>query len=208
MTVIAPTQRIETRLRGLGHDSIVGMDEVGRGPLAGPVTVAAVLLPRVCRLPGVRDSKLMTLPQREQAATMICKLALGIGLGWASERDVDDLGLTGALRLAGARALANFKHLDMVILDGSHNYLGEDYRVELQTKADQTCLSVAAASVIAKVARDRYMQLLDLQYSEYGLAQNKGYGSAAHLAALALHGPASCHRRSFRPVREAALVHG
>jgi ribonuclease HII len=206
MNVVMPTRRLEQSFWSQGLERLVGVDEVGRGPLAGPVTIAAVLLPIHCRLPEVRDSKMLSPSQRQAAATQIRQAALEIGIGWAASHEIDRLGLTMAMRLAGTRALAQLSGHELVLLDGSYNYLGDDMAVSTCIKADQTCLAVAAASVIAKVARDSYMELLDQLYPKYGLAAHKGYATATHLRALRQYGPTPYHRLSWRSVREGKSV--
>ena len=203
-----PTRRLERSLWSQGFTRVVGVDEAGRGPLAGPVTVAAVLLPADCALPGVRDSKLVAEVQRREVARQIRQRALAIGVGWAGSPEIDGLGLTAATRLAGVRALAQLGEYEVVVLDGKHNYLGAGYHVHTCVKADQSCLAVAAASIIAKVARDAYMELVDRRYPQYRFAAHKGYGTAAHLQALRQYGPTPYHRRSYAPVRQATDVHG
>ncbi|HEX7259388.1 MAG TPA: ribonuclease HII, partial [Candidatus Saccharimonadia bacterium] len=189
-----------------GHDLVIGIDEVGRGCLAGPLTVAAVGLPKQHRIRGIRDSKWLTPKEREQAARQIRMSAAVIGIGWASHSEIDELGLTSALGLAGRRALLRLPRKSAIILDGKHNYLYDAYAVTTQVKADQTCKAVAAASVIAKVARDHYMELVHHLHPQYGFNTNRGYGSARHLSELAASGPSPFHRRSFNPLREALIV--
>ena len=208
MKMVMPTRRLERQLWQQGFARVVGVDEVGRGPLAGPVTVAAVLLLARCKLAGVRDSKAMSAIQRLTAARAIRQTALGVGIGWASSGEIDRLGLTAATRMAAVRALSNLPDYERIVLDGKHNYLGEDYAVTTLVKADSSCMAVAAASVVAKVARDRYMELIDQLHPQYRLAANKGYGSVAHLAALERYGPTPYHRHSYAPVRLAARVDG
>ncbi len=180
---------------------MAGVDEVGRGPLAGPLTVGAVVLPEHCELPGVTDSKFLSAAQRQVAARQIRSVAQGIGIGWATSSEIDRFGLTAALRLAGKRALVQLGGYELVVLDGKHNYLSHEPAVETCIKADQSCLAVAAASVVAKVARDSYMTLLDRLHPSYGFARNKGYGTVYHLQALVDDGPTPYHRRSWAPLR-------
>lgn len=206
--MVTPTRHLERRLWQQGFLRVVGVDEVGRGPLAGPVTVAAVLLPDRCKLPGVRDSKLMSAKQRLAVAPAIRQTALGIGIGWSSSREIDRLGLTAATRVAAVRALSQLTKYEQIVLDGTHNYLGAEYAVTTLARADRTCLAVAAASVVAKVARDRYMELVDQLHPQYRLAANKGYGSAAHLEALRRYGGTPYHRHSYAPVQQSARVDG
>lgn len=183
-----------------GYSVVAGVDEVGRGCLAGPVTAAAVILPPGSRIPGARDSKLLTPLQRHQLASRIKRRALAIGVGWSSPAEIDRHGLTRAVQLSGLRALTNLQaKYDAVILDGNHNYLRQHCYAEAIIKADQTNLSVACASIVAKVARDRYMTLMHRLYPDYGFNQHKGYGTRQHQAALSL-GLTPLHRRLFAPI--------
>lgn len=205
MNVVMPTRKLERRFWTQGFTRVAGVDEVGRGPLAGPVTVAAVVLPDRCRLTGVRDSKCLSPVQRQLMARRIRQLAYGVGIGWGTSTEIDHLGLTQAMQLAGRRALHQLGEHELVLLDGNHNYLGEGYQVSTCIKADQSCLAVAAASVIAKVARDAYMDLLDSRYPEYGFITNKGYNTAAHMAAVRQFGLTPYHRRRWRSVQAAGV---
>ena len=190
-----------------GHRYVVGMDEVGRGCLAGPLTVVATVLPVDCELPDVRDSKLLTSWQRERAAQRVKQVALAVGVGWVSSKEVDALGVTVAQRRAGERALAQISlPYTAIILDGRDNYLGDALPVTTVIRGDQVCLAVSAAAAIAKVARDRYMTLLDGHIPGYGFARHKGYGSPTHLAALQQLGPSAYHRYSYKPVADLARV--
>jgi ribonuclease HII len=200
MTVVKPTRQLERKLWAEGFSRVAGVDEVGRGPLAGPVTVAAVILPSRCRVAGLADSKMMSAARRQAAARQIRVVAESIGIGWASSQEIDRLGLTAATKLAGARALQQLGGHELIILDGNHNYFGSEYPVRTCIKADQSCLAVAAASVVAKVARDSYMALIDRLYPEYFFKLNKGYGTVMHRQALAQHGATPYHRRSWRSV--------
>jgi ribonuclease HII len=171
------------------------------------VTVAAVILPIDCQLVGVRDSKLLSEPQREYWATEIKRQARAIGIGWSSPQLIDELGLSVALRQAGVQAVAQLGRVDAIILDGVHDYLTLACQTVCMPKADQTSLSVAAASIVAKVARDRYMRLLHGRYPVYRFDRHKGYLTRQHQAALAEHGLSPVHRRSWGPLRELS-VHG
>lgn len=184
-----------------GYGVVVGIDEVGRGCWAGPVTAAAVILAPGVQISGARDSKLLTNSKRRELAAKIRHKAVGIGLGWVSSAEVDQFGLSWAVRHSGLRALANLgQNFDAIILDGKHNYLQNDYFSEAHTQADSCCLNVACASIIAKVARDNYMDRLDLQFPNYGFAKHKGYGTAAHRLALK-QGVVSAHRQSVAPIK-------
>lgn len=181
----------------------VGIDEVGRGCWAGPVVAGAVILDKP--ISGLRDSKKLTRPRREMLAALIRAEARALGLGWATPSEVDDLGLTAAIRLAMGRALENItvRH-DEIIIDGNFNFLPENPKVRIVVRADDTVPAVSAASIVAKVARDNYMAEIAAEYPDYGFPSHVGYGTALHLERLRLHGISDLHRRSFKPVR--ALV--
>ena len=183
--------------------TIVGVDEVGRGPLAGPIVTAAVSLPldrRPLWLSELRDSKQLSPQQRERLAPIIRDGSLQCSLGWVHACELDELGMTRALRLACRRAIDGLAQApDLVLADGRDD-LRLDCATEMIIKGDASVASIAAASIIAKVARDRWMVELDRRFPGYGFARHKGYGSAQHLAALQSLGPCPEHRRSFAPV--------
>lgn len=202
MPLSAPSHKHTRALRRQGYALVAGVDEVGRGCWAGPVTVAAVILPYAANFNGLTDSKLLSPAKRERLARDIKRQAISIGIGWVSAPDIDSLGLTAALRLAGTRALADLVPAPQaVILDGASNYLGTEIPTRTIVKADQLSLSVAAASVVAKVARDAYMTRLSRRYVGYGFDAHKGYGTPLHRDALALKGPTVEHRLTWRPLR-------
>jgi len=184
---------------GLRH--VAGVDEAGRGALAGPVAAAVVILPPDIEpdaLDGVMDSKQLSSSRRQAAATLVRRIALAWAVGFASAREIDRWGILPATRLAVRRALRQLTvPPEYLLLD--HLLLPE---VELpQTampKGDALVLSIAAASVLAKTSRDALMEALEARYPGYGFAQHKGYGTAAHRAALRRLGPSPIHRRSFR----------
>jgi ribonuclease HII len=193
----------------VGNDMsyVAGMDEVGRGAIAGPVMVGVVVVSAAMITHGdfplgLADSKLLTQRRREQLVEPVKTWCVSSAVGSAEAQDVDDYGIIAALRLAGERALASLAvSPDVIILDGPHNWLGsgrDDIApVVTVAKADQRCASVAAASVVAKVERDHVMTNLHEQFPQYGWASNKGYGSAAHRLAIASDGATSLHRRSW-----------
>lgn len=199
-----PSRAHEAELWAAGYEVVAGVDEVGRGCLAGPVVAAAVILPSDCKLRGVRDSKLLNLKQRQRAVSDIKRQAEAIGVGWASSAEVDRYGLTWAVQASGLRALGALAGVKAVLLDGNHNYLLDRYHARAIIKADGCCLSVAAASIVAKVARDKYMQSMHRLYPSYGFDTNVGYGTPQHLAALAA-GLSPIHRRLFAPVSQVSL---
>lgn len=203
---------LECGLLRQGHDLVAGCDEVGRGALGGPVTVGvAVVEASMSRQPtGLRDSKLLTPAERRSLVPRIGRWSVSNGVGHASAAEIDELGILRALRLAGERALATLPVLPtVVILDGGYDWFTHPSRcawspldrlpeIELVVKGDLTCTSVAAASVLAKVARDDVMLGLAALHGGYDWELNKGYGSPSHLAALRRHGPCEQHRRSWR----------
>jgi len=196
-----PTLRLERKLQDAGAEVVCGVDEVGRGAWAGPVTVGAVVsAPEHLR--NVRDSKQLTRDERERAAVAVRGWAIAVGVGHASHEECDELGMTAALRVAGMRALAELETQgvvpDRIVLDGNHDYFGfGKQRVTTLIKADASCLSVAAASCVAKVTRDRMMAEQADHYPMYDFASNVGYPAPAHKAALAAYGPSAIHRRSW-----------
>ncbi len=216
-----PSLRVERALQRDGHRLLAGMDEVGRGALAGPVSVGVVVIDEASRSAprGVKDSKLLTPANRERLVPRIERWARAYAVGHASAGEIDAVGIIAALRLAGGRALAGIADAgivpDLVILDGNHDWLTAPTEVGLlafagghpgastppvatRIKADLTCSSVAAASVLAKVTRDRMMVALAIEHPAYGWEVNKGYGAPEHLAALRVQGPCVHHRRSWR----------
>lgn len=201
-----PDRTHEAALWSRGFSLVAGVDEVGRGAWAGPVVAAAVVLPRDLAIDGIRDSKQLSKAKRQQMAAMIKKIAVGIGIGWAAPAEIDEFGLSRALALAGARALGVIDRIDAVILDGQHNYLPGEYDVTTIIRADGCCLNVAAASIIAKVARDNYMARVHQLHPEFGFDSNVGYGTKQHINQIK-NGITPLHRRSFKPVKLAG-THG
>jgi ribonuclease HII len=192
---------IERDLRAHGQLLIAGVDEVGRGPLAGPVVACAVIMPFGERaLPGVDDSKRLTPATRERLSHRIRDRALALSLGAASAREVDRLNVYHATVLAMRRALARLPMpADHVLVDGNPlATLGVSHTAVV--KGDSKCYAIACASIVAKVTRDRLMHALARRYPVYGWDHNAGYGTAAHLAALAQHGSTRHHRASFAGV--------
>jgi len=183
-----------------GYQVVVGVDEVGRGSLAGPVTAAAVILPGDIKIRGANDSKLLDAFTREKLAKKIRSEAIAVGVGWASHGEVDHYGLTWAVRASGLRALADMgREYDAVLLDGNHNYLKDHCFAETVIKGDQRCLNVACASIVAKVARDSYMRRMHEIYPKFGWLTNVGYATKEHLEAMKAN-LSPLHRRLFTPV--------
>ena len=196
---------LEAAARKTGHTRIIGVDEVGRGPLAGPVVACAILLPSHCReITGVGDSKALSAAERDRLATIIRSTALAIGLGAASVNEIDRVNIYQATAIAMRRAIARIPaphHL--LLVDGSpFGALGLPHQNVI--KGDACCLSIACASIIAKVTRDRLLCALHRRHPDYGWHTNAGYGTPAHLAALTSRGPTPHHRRSFAPLRNPA----
>jgi ribonuclease HII len=182
---------------------VVGIDEVGRGCWAGPVVAGAVILAEP--IAGLRDSKLLSKKQREALAIIIHDQALAVGLGWVDPATIDKQGLTKAVSLAMRQALAQITDAyDRVIIDGNYNFLPGNPKVQTIIKADDSVPAVSAASIVAKVARDKYMKEIAANYPDYGFERHVGYGTALHLQKLKLHGISNLHRRSFKPI--SALV--
>lgn len=210
---VVPTLDFERELLA-ESDWIIGLDEVGRGALAGPVAVGAVAVSReqalAPMLEGVRDSKLVSEKRRAPLAAAVGQWAAASAVGWASPQEIDDVGITRALGVAAWRAIDQVSDgltgSVAVILDGNLDYLSRlrpsGLRILVRVKADRDCGSVAAASLVAKVARDALMVELDAAYPDYDWRGNKGYGSASHRAALAARGVTEHHRVSWRLVDE------
>ena len=196
-----PTLRLERRCWKAGERVVVGIDEVGRGAWAGPVTVGAVV-PAPEHLRGIRDSKQLTRDERERAACDVHEWAVAIGVGHATHLECDELGMTAALRAAAHRALdqlaAQGYEPDRVILDGNHDYLALGrQRVTTVIKGDASVLAVAAASCVAKVTRDALMREEADHYPPYDFESNVGYPAPVHKAALRGYGPSAIHRRTW-----------
>ena len=178
----------------------MGIDEVGRGCWAGPVVAGAVILRRP--IPGVKDSKQLTKLQRERFDAQIRVEAAAFGLGHADPAEIDRLGMTAALRLAMERALAQIQvAYEEIVIDGALNFLSDNPKARSLVKADLFIQAVSAASVIAKVARDKYMADIAAKFPGYGFDAHVGYGTAVHAAALQQLGPCELHRRSFKPIQ-------
>ncbi len=205
---------LEEQAYSRGFRCVAGLDEVGRGPLAGPVVAAAVVLPRGFSHAEIKDSKMLPPKQRALLAPYIQEKALAWGIGVVDAEEIDRINILNASLLAMGHAIRQIRPPpDYLIIDGRHNipaeYLTTDGYSSLAVpfqkplpKGDRLCLSVAAASIIAKTARDEMMMAYDRLYPEYGFANHKGYGSPSHLSALNRHGPLPIHRKSFKPVRE------
>jgi ribonuclease HII len=196
----------EGELRQQGFEHIAGVDEAGRGPLAGPVVAAAVMLPEGCRLSGLGDSKTLTAKTRERVFELIWERAVAVGVGVAEAGTVDRVNVLEATLLAMRGAIDQLRpRPDMVLVDGRTVPDGVICGRAI-VGGDRSCAAIAAASVVAKVARDRMMRELDERYPGYGFVQHKGYATREHLSRLDALGPCPEHRVTFAPVR--ALVQG
>lgn len=192
----------ERQARQRGFRSLAGIDEAGRGPLAGPVVSAAVILPDEFDLPGLTDSKMLTAKARGRLYPLIRAQAVAVGVGVSRVEEIDEINILQATLRSMIRAILRLPvPADFLLIDGN---VPVPAGLPQQTliKGDSRSLSIAAASVVAKVVRDRIMCALDQLHPGYGFAAHKGYGTADHRAAIALLGPAPCHRRSFAGVRE------
>lgn len=211
--MITPTFRREKQLYKKGYKFIAGIDEVGRGPLAGPVVACAVVLTifNSKKLKGVRDSKLLTSIKREKLYEVLTNdKNINYGIGIVSEKIIDKINILKASLLAMKKAVENLEikpacpagRPDFLLLDG--RWTIKDYPISQTAipNGDKHVFSIAAASIIAKVTRDRLLTRYDKKYPNYGFARHKGYGTKLHLKMLKKYGPCKLHRRSFRPVRE------
>ena len=199
----------ETALLGLGYTYVAGIDEVGRGPLAGPVMAGVVVFPPGLRgrwLRSVRDSKVLTAKQREDVLPRIREAAIVAEVGSSSAAEVDEIGIVPATRLAIQRALNSIPLLPQYLLLDALDLPAVKIPQKSIIGGDAKCVSIAAASIVAKVERDRLMAEADEQYPGYAFASNKGYGTAQHLRELRERGPCEIHRFTFAPVRDLATA--
>lgn len=195
----APTREIEKSLWAQGYETVVGIDEVGRGSWAGPLTVGAAVVPRDTRVNGIRDSKLLSEARREFLFDRIADWCISWSTGSATQQECDELGMSAAQKLAARRAIDGLSVLpDVAVTDGTWDFVSPAVaKVELAVKADLRCLSVAAASILAKVVRDREMREFAEHYPHWSFDTNKGYPCPAHKRALTGYGPSAIHRRSW-----------
>jgi ribonuclease HII len=196
---------VEKRARSEGLGSVLGVDEAGRGCLAGPVVAAAILLPPEPGIPGITDSKLLTPARRDALYDRILGVAVASGVGVVGADRIDADGILPstltAMRLAVDAARAGFRgEIGLVLVDGLQTIPGVELRQQALPKGDRLSLHCAAASIVAKVTRDRILDSADREFPGYGFARHKGYGTAEHLEALRRLGPSAIHRRTFRPV--------
>ena len=188
---------IEQGLMNAGYRRICGVDEAGRGPLAGPVCAAAVILPENLVIPGLDDSKKLSDKRRRELMPVIKEQALAYGIGFASHEEIDEINILQATLLAMERALAQLSiRPDIALIDGNRE---KDFGLPVKTvvKGDSLSANIAAASVLAKVTRDDLMEAMAGEYPQYGFEVHKGYGTKAHYAALRAYGPSPIHRMTF-----------
>ena len=195
-----PFEPFESRANQEGYRRVAGLDEAGRGPLAGPVVAVAVVLPAGCAIAGLNDSKRLTAKQRDRIYDAILQSALDYGVGVASHAEIDRLNILQATREAMRRALGELEQWpDLALIDGNQ-HIDSGIVERTIVRGDARCASVAAASVLAKVWRDRLMAAYAEQYPGYGFEQHKGYPTRAHYDRLRALGPCAIHRLSFRGV--------
>ena len=196
------TLHFEGLAKRRGFKLVAGIDEAGRGPLAGPVVAAAVILPEGFELPGLTDSKKLTEKQRDRFYPQIHQLATAVGVGVASVGEIDKINILQATLLAMQRAISRLSHLpDHLLIDGI-TPLPLEISQQTLKKGDSRSLSIAAASVVAKVVRDRIMYSFSRQLPEYGFSKHKGYGTLQHRQAISQFGPSHLHRKTFAGVKE------
>ncbi len=203
-TTLPDTLKFEKAAHGSGFTYVAGIDEAGRGPLAGPVMAAAVILPAGFSIIGVDDSKKLTPCKREKLFDIIMEQAMSVGVGMVNPEDIDRINILQATRRAMLAAVQQLSpQPDYLLIDGISTI---DSTIPQKTiiKGDSLSLSIAAASIIAKVTRDRLMSEMDATYPGYGFAGHKGYGSAAHMEAIRRLGPSPIHRLTFGGVKEYA----
>ena len=199
----------DSAVRAEGFPTLCGIDEAGRGPLCGPVYAAAVVLPPDVEIEGLNDSKKISEKKREQLFDVICETAVAYGIGFATVEEIEELNILNATYLAMTRAYeATGLSADLVLVDGNRLPPELPAKMRYVIKGDALSASIAAASILAKVSRDRVLYELDAQYPQYGFAKHKGYGTAAHYDALREFGVSPVHRRSFLKKFLASDDHG
>ncbi len=195
---IVPSLARERALWEEGYEVVVGVDEVGRGSWAGPISVGAAVLPRDRRVYGVRDSKMLTETERERLFPRLASWCAAWAVGHASQPECDELGMSAAQKLAASRAIDGLGVTpDALLIDGLWDFVGGIPKVTRIVKGDAKCLTIATASILAKVTRDRMMRAEAEHYPAYDFDLNKGYPCPRHKAALAAWGPTSIHRRAW-----------
>jgi ribonuclease HII len=206
--MIYPDTKLEEKLFNDGYDTVVGIDEVGRGPLAGPVAAGAVAFTKDCRVvEGVRDSKTLSLKQRNELYDLIKESVMGYGIGMVNEREIDDIGIQQAVLKAMSLALEELERrigrkAEYLLIDGTNVELIGEYPTMRLSKGDLYHYSISCASILAKVERDNLMIEYAKKYPHYGFERNMGYGTREHLNALKKYGVCEIHRRSFSPINK------
>lgn len=196
-TKTVPSLTLEKELWAAGHDVVVGLDEVGRGAWAGPLAIGAAVIPVAPRIRGVRDSKLLSEADRERLHGKVAGWCRAWHVGFVSQEECDAIGMSAAQKLAARRALDGLDlSPDVILVDGNWDFVGTG-NVQRLIKGDAACLTIAAASVLAKVERDRLMRRLDEEHPYWFFADNKGYPCPRHKAALRAVGPSAIHRRTW-----------
>ena len=188
---------LENEIYAGGVKLLCGVDEAGRGPLAGPVCAAAVILPQNCEIAGLNDSKKLTEKKREALFDVICAAAVSYGIAFATVEEIEEYNILGATFMAMNRAIAKLNPVpELALIDGNRN-TGIQIPSRCVIGGDGKCADIAAASVLAKVTRDRYMLQMAELYPQYGFEKHKGYGTKAHYEAIRAYGPSPIHRPSF-----------
>ena len=188
---------LENEIYAGGVKRLCGVDEAGRGPLAGPVCAAAVILPQNCEIEGLNDSKKLTEKKREALFDVICAAAVSYGIAFATVEEIEEYNILGATFMAMNRAVAMLDPVpELALIDGNRN-TGIQIPSRCIVGGDGKCADIAAASVLAKVTRDRYMLQMAELYPQYGFEKHKGYGTKAHYDAIRAYGPSPIHRPSF-----------
>ena len=188
---------LENEIYAGGVKRLCGVDEAGRGPLAGPVCAAAVILPQNCEIQGLNDSKKLTEKKREALFDVICAAAVSYGIAFATVEEIEEYNILGATFMAMNRAVAQLDPVpELALIDGNRN-TGIQIPSRCIVGGDGKCADIAAASVLAKVTRDRYMRQMAELYPQYGFEKHKGYGTKAHYEAIRAYGPSPIHRPSF-----------
>ena len=188
---------LENEIYAGGIKLLCGVDEAGRGPLAGPVCAAAVILPQNCEIEGLNDSKKLTEKKREALFDLICASAVSYGIAFATVEEIEEYNILGATFMAMNRAVARLDPVpELALIDGNRN-TGIQIPSRCIVGGDGKCADIAAASVLAKVTRDRYMRQMAELYPQYGFEKHKGYGTKAHYEAIRAYGPSPIHRPSF-----------
>ena len=188
---------LENEIYDEGHELVCGVDEAGRGPLAGPVCAAAVILPRGIEIPGLNDSKKLSEKKREELFEIIIEKALSYGIAFATVEEIEQHNILAATFIAMNRAIAQLQPAPSIALIDGNRTKGIEIPSRSVVKGDSKCANIAAASILAKVTRDRYMLDMAEKYPQYYFEKHKGYGTKLHYEALREHGPSEIHRLSF-----------